>query len=472
MQKFSTNMLTFLIFIPAFLLLFVPTGIVSEGGLLDYFIAMDQGYKIQSGLLPYTDFWSPLGPLYYLQVYIVSSLVEIWKMPIYLNWVLFIPLVLISNYLSYTILKNKTQAFLFTITITTWLIGPFMIGGAPFKANWIALYNTASLTIFSLFLLLFLNKENSKTIGILYGFLALSLIFLKLPYGIIASLILVYASIKNKNISYAGIVIVLGILAWNVFDSHSFLNYFEALLKVNKISNGFERMMWRIGFFVMDPMLILVLLANIILFFFSKQKGLYSIISIISWGMTWFDHGAYPVLLSILFFTHFEQVLFKNLAIIFTLFCLSQTYFTQINQIILDKNIPSQGLSKLRTNPDSISAVQDIETINQELLAWDFAKNQGWENKKIVQIQSYQILPYLLKSQALKTDAWFDFKRTYNFDYPPVELVENADIILISLNPTNYGNTEPLWFIYEKYIKENFVEGPENIIWKAFIRKN
>lgn len=405
------------LFLAGLVLITNPTIIVSSS-LIDYFFSLDQSHRVLNNVLPYRDFDSPIGPFFYINLYLAHFFVPIEKVPALSNWTA-IWLMIPSYFVIKEIAKEKTIISLFVLWFPA-----LAYGLSPLSVqmiSWIAPYNSISITLFSVVLVSLFTEKFDKKFLICLSIIVLCLFMTKISYGIVCLMCFFVISIMRKNIKifYALIPTILCFLLWAIVDYKSLSNYVMEILRIIQISGGADRLQTRItSLQSVYPWIGLALGITVSIIVFIKKREFFipSIIcQILCWLVILTDHIFLPwsMLVLLILTTQTRKYLLMPIYICFFLWMNAQTLW----QYNASYTMPDQGLGLLGF---AVNPLPNNEEVNSIILAnyykklEEFAAKNELQNKSVLQLDFTQMLGWKFGTLPSKEPAWFDLYRTFS----------------------------------------------------------
>lgn len=304
---------------------------------LDYLFMVEQGWRLAQGQLPYRDFISPLGPLYYLIVgsveYLSGADPAAYRLNGFLAMTLFGPGLV---WISWRRLPGKVAVFV-AIAFAMIPLTPRNIDGMFFDFDFLAIYNSLCWPLAATVILgtLFESKPgNCRRLtladGLAIGLALIGLLTLKLPHGVIASGVLAIGLIirpANRLCLAAAALLTFAAIALLYLSAAPLPHlYLQQLIAVGHANDLSARVHSKLQIYVYSQMVTL-LLALFAIWMIEKYRQFHPVrigyrdvaaagaILLASYGEAINDHGDTPAALPLLFLLLWQVALRANLPI-------------------------------------------------------------------------------------------------------------------------------------------------------------
>lgn len=236
---------------------------------IDYLFMIEQGWRLAQGQIPYRDFITPIGPLYYFLIYLLEQLASgdptAYRLTGFIGLLFFGPGLL---WISYRRLPGKLAVFL-ALFFAMMPISPREMDGLFFDFSFLALYNTLSWPLIATVMLGALfpispsraptRQSSSPTMSMVFdgtaiGAAALALLGIKITHGLVAVGIICIALLirpGNRLALFIGLAIILTGLALGYFFAGELLHtYISDIVQINQANNLMERLQLKAHLFV------------------------------------------------------------------------------------------------------------------------------------------------------------------------------------------------------------------------------
>lgn len=189
--------------------------------LLDYLFMVEQGWRLAQGQLPYRDFISPIGPVYYLLVGIVQHLAAgdagAYRLTGFLAMLIFGPGLI---WIAWRRLPGKLAVFV-AAAFAMIPLTPRELDGWFFDFAFLALYNSLCWPLMATVILgsLFEARKGNGLArlfdGLAIGLAVFALLMLKLPHGVVAvgTVVIGYVLRPRNRLALAAAILFAGLLA-------------------------------------------------------------------------------------------------------------------------------------------------------------------------------------------------------------------------------------------------------------------
>jgi hypothetical protein len=238
---------------------------------IDYLFMTEQGWRLAQGQIPYRDFISPIGPVYYLLVDIVEHLASgdpaAYRLTGFIALLLFGPGLI---WISYRRLPGKLAVFV-ALYFAMMPISPREMDGLFFDFSFLALYNTLSWPLIATVMLGALfpaapvksesPRSNARDAGLVLdgvamGIAVVALLGIKITHGLVATGIVCIALLIRPGNRLSLLVALAIILASLVLGYACAGGLFHAYLAdialVGRANNLMERLQLKIHLFVYE----------------------------------------------------------------------------------------------------------------------------------------------------------------------------------------------------------------------------
>ena len=228
---------------------------------LDYLFMIEQGWRLAQGQIPYRDFLSPLGPLYYALVgtlqYLSNGDPAVYRLNGFVAMLLFGPGLI---WISWRRLPGKVAVFV-AIALAMIPLTPRDVDGMFFDFDFLAIYNSLCWPLVATVILgsLFENRRDSRRLqalidGFAIGLALIGLLTLKLPHGIVATGVLTIGLIirpGNRLCLFAAALFAIAAIALLYLSAAPLLHlYLQQLIAVGHANDLPARMHSKLQIYV------------------------------------------------------------------------------------------------------------------------------------------------------------------------------------------------------------------------------
>lgn len=238
--------------IAAFLIALAATGTYISANSIDYLFMVEQGWRLAQGQIPYRDFLTPIGPVFYALVDAIEHISHgdpaAYRLTGYLAMLLFGPGLV---WICWRRLPGRLSV-LIAISFAIMPISPTPRDGRFFDFEFLALYNSFCWPLMATVIVgaLFESRRDTRRIeaaieGLAIGLALVGLLGLKLTHGIVGGGVLSAGLLlrpRNRPALAIACLFVLSVIAIAILAAPDLLHqYLIDLVNVGKANNLPER---------------------------------------------------------------------------------------------------------------------------------------------------------------------------------------------------------------------------------------
>lgn len=462
----------------------------------DYNISIDQIYRMRHNVMPYIDFPSSIGPLYYILLYITGMIFPIEWAPSFFGFFA-LPLMIPCFILLRSRLKENLAL---CVLLVSWM---FVLAPRPFDlffnySSFLAPYNTLSLALFTSVLMALIPVKKEETILNCFCFfiLVIACFMLKASYGLLAIFALSLSFMWpyfERRLALVGVIFIS--LIFMLAASVSLVLNFRDIIEISSVMSVTERVLYKMQnitqksftyFFL--SFLFLAWMERIRLNTSWRWTASGFVVTGLIWGSVINDHSEVPALFFMILIINYlavrtiklptksGKIIEKNLvamssiALAFMLFWHgSQSFASSFNHFI-QSNVE---IVRFQKNPQIFYAsIGDMEEwVQDRKKIMNILKRENLDTYRSVTLDVSQI-SWLTRSPPAKyVPAWNDHMRTFNETTYPIAMLDDADIVIYPKGIGNRKTSETLLMLLTPQIVAHFTEVYDDDKWQIWIRK-